>query len=87
MIFKELMALPEQMVTPLDDDIIKRIIAENEVIKEAKKLDMDLTYFKEEFIQPTTGIISGVFGSQRILNGKAKSPHRGIDIALMKEHP
>ena len=79
--------LPEQMVTPLDDEIIKRIIAENEVIKEAKKLDMDLTYFKEEFIQPTTGIISGVFGSQRILNGKAKSPHRGIDIAADEGTP
>ena len=45
------------MVTPLDDDIIKRIITENEAIKEAKKLDMDLTYFKEEFIQPTTCLL------------------------------
>ena len=30
---------------------------------------------------PVEGIISGVYGSQRILNGKAKWPHYGIDIA------
>ena len=74
------------MVTPLDDEIIKRIIAENEVIKEAKKLDMDLTYFKEEFIQPTTGIISGVFGSQRILMVKQKALIEVLILLLMKEH-
>jgi hypothetical protein len=73
--------LPEQMVTPLDDEIIERIIYENDLIKEKKKINLDLTYFKDSFIQPTEGIISGVFGSQRILNGKAKSPHRGLDIA------
>ena len=27
------------------------------------------------------GIISGVYGSQRILNGKPRWPHYGIDIA------
>ena len=30
---------------------------------------------------PVKGIISGVYGSQRILNGKPKWPHYGIDIA------
>ena len=73
--------LPEQMVTPLEDEIIQRIIAENKIIKERKLIDLDLTYFIEEFAMPTQGIISGVFGSQRILNGKPKSPHRGLDIA------
>ena len=33
---------------------------------------------------PAKGIISGVFGSQRILNGKPKRPHYGIDIAAKK---
>ena len=76
--------LPEQMVTPLGDDIIKRIITENNFIKDVKQIDLDLTFFKEKFVMPTDGIISGVFGSQRILNGIAKSPHRGIDIAAEK---
>ena len=30
---------------------------------------------------PVDGIITGVYGSQRILNGKPKWPHYGIDIA------
>ena len=30
------------------------------------------------------GIITGVYGSQRILNGKPKWPHYGIDIAAKK---
>ena len=75
------------MVTPLDDEIIKRIIYENDLIKEKKKINSDLTYFKDNFIQPTEGIISGVFGSQRILNGEAKSPHRGLDIAAVTGTP
>ena len=33
---------------------------------------------------PVEGIISGVYGSQRILNGKPKWPHYGIDIAAKK---
>ena len=30
---------------------------------------------------PAKGIITGVYGSQRILNGIPKRPHFGIDIA------
>ena len=33
---------------------------------------------------PVNGIISGVYGSQRILNGIPKWPHYGIDIAAKK---
>ena len=33
---------------------------------------------------PVDGIITGVYGSQRILNGKPKWPHYGIDIAAKK---
>ena len=73
--------LPEQMVTPLDDDIIERIISENEVIKEKKLIDSDHIFFVNQFIIPVQGIISGVFGSQRILNGKPRWPHYGLDFA------
>ena len=33
---------------------------------------------------PVQGIITGVYGSQRILNGVPKRPHYGIDIANKK---
>ena len=72
--------LPKKMVTP-DDEVIKRIIADNKIIVKAKELDLDNTFFKKNFLMPTDGIISGVFGSQRILNDIPKSPHKGLDIA------
>ena len=33
------------------------------------------------FIWPVTGPISGVYGSQTILNGQPRAPHMGVDIA------
>ena len=33
------------------------------------------------FDWPVVGIITGVFGSQRILNGEPKRPHSGVDVA------
>lgn len=79
--------LPEEMVTPLDDEIIQRIITENKTIKEKKLIDSDYIFFTQEFVIPTEGIISGLFGSQRILNDKPKSPHKGIDIAANEGTP
>ena len=35
----------------------------------------------EGFDWPVTGRISGVFGSQRILNNEPKRPHSGVDVA------
>ena len=50
----------------------------------ALAINSDLPFFKKKFIMPVKGIISGVYGSQRILNGKPKWPHYGIDIAAKK---
>ncbi|NHK28658.1 M23 family metallopeptidase [Parvularcula flava] len=38
-------------------------------------------YWANGFVWPVTGPISGVFGSQRILNGEPKRPHSGVDVA------
>ena len=72
--------LPESKVTP-PEEVYKRIKKENNAIGEARAINSDLTYFKNKFIMPLDGIITGVYGSQRILNGKPKWPHYGIDIA------
>ena len=72
--------LPENKVTP-PEEVYKRIKKENNAIGEARAINSDLTHFKNKFIMPLDGIITGVYGSQRILNGKPKWPHYGIDIA------
>ena len=38
-------------------------------------------FAKNGFDWPLRGTITGVYGSQRILNGKPRAPHYGIDIA------
>jgi len=75
--------LPENKVTP-PESVYKRIKEENNKIGKARAINSDLPFFKNQFIMPVEGIISGVYGSQRILNGKPKWPHYGIDIAAKK---
>ena len=72
--------LDEKKVTP-PESVYKRIKEENNKIGKARAINSDLPFFKNQFIMPVEGIISGVYGSQRILNGKPKWPHYGIDIA------
>ena len=72
--------LPENKVTP-PEEVYKRIKKENNAIGEARAINSNLVFFKEKFIMPVEGIITGVYGSQRILNGKPRWPHYGIDIA------
>ena len=72
--------LEESKVTP-PESVYKRIKKENNAIGEARAINSNLNFFKDKFIMPVEGIISGVYGSQRILNGKPKWPHYGIDIA------
>ena len=72
--------LEESKVTP-PESVYKRIKKENNAIGEARAINSNLNFFKNKFIMPVEGIISGVYGSQRILNGKPKWPHYGIDIA------
>ena len=72
--------LEESKVTP-PEEVYQRIKSENNRIGEARAINSDLPFFKDQFIMPVEGIISGVYGSQRILNGKPRWPHYGIDIA------
>jgi murein DD-endopeptidase MepM/ murein hydrolase activator NlpD len=72
--------LAESKVTP-PESVYKRIKKENNAIGQARAINSNLLFFKKKFIMPVEGIISGVYGSQRILNGKPRWPHYGIDIA------
>ena len=73
--------LEEQKVTP-PEEVYERIKRENKWIGQARAIDSDLTFFTKKFNIPVeNAIISGVYGSQRILNGKPKWPHYGLDFA------
>lgn len=72
--------LPPRKVDPAPEDLA-RIRAEAALVQTARKRDDPRTDFIEGFIWPVTGRITGVYGSQRILNGKPRRPHYGVDIA------
>jgi len=73
--------LEEKKVTP-PEEVYERIKRENKWIGKARAINSDLTYFTKNFILPIeNSIITGVYGSQRILNGKPKWPHYGLDFA------
>ena len=75
--------LPPSKVTPSEEDLA-RIREEVRVVKLARTIDDSRTDFLSGFQWPVKGRISGVYGSQRILNGEPRRPHFGIDIAAPK---
>ncbi|MEQ8319396.1 MAG: M23 family metallopeptidase [Rhodospirillales bacterium] len=72
--------LPGRKVTP-DPEALERIRREKAEITAAKQTSTAQAYFLSGFQWPATGRISGVYGSQRVLNGKPRRPHFGTDIA------
>jgi murein DD-endopeptidase MepM/ murein hydrolase activator NlpD len=72
--------LPEKMVSP-PPEVLARIKAENARIAKARAVDAPRPLYETGFVWPVTGPISGIFGSRRILNGKPRRPHFGVDIA------
>jgi hypothetical protein len=72
--------VPQKLVTP-DPETAAKIAAENKLMA-AARAKLELTpFFAGGLIRPAEGRISGVFGSQRVLNGKPMAPHSGLDIA------
>ncbi|MCY3804033.1 MAG: M23 family metallopeptidase [Gammaproteobacteria bacterium] len=72
--------LPNAQVNP-GPQVMRRIRRESAEIAAARGLDEDRMDFKSGFMWPVKGRISGIYGSQRILNGEPRQPHYGIDIA------
>ena len=73
--------LDEKKVTP-PEEVYERIKSDNKLIASARTTNSDLVFFKNKFALPLkNAIITGVYGSQRILNGKPKWPHYGLDFA------
>ena len=72
--------LPDRQVTPSPEDL-KRIKADNAKIAKVRVRDSDRADFTSGFAWPARGPVSSVFGSRRILNGKPRRPHNGVDVA------
>lgn len=75
--------LPKSKVSPKKPEVLARIRNEAAQAAQARKRDDERPDYLESFIWPTRGRISGVYGSQRVLNGQAKRPHFGVDIAAV----
>lgn len=72
--------LPPAQVTP-PPEALPRIREEGARIAAARATDTPQTWFRSGWMWPAEGPVSGVYGSQRILNGEPRQPHYGLDIA------
>ena len=78
--------LPEQQVTP-PAEVLARIREDAARVSQARARRDDRTDFLAGFTWPARGPISGVYGSQRILNGEPRRPHFGVDVAAPEGAP
>jgi len=74
----------EKKMSSFDAAAIKRIRADQQAIKNTYAMNVDIFPSFTEASMPVDGIESTPFGAQRYVNGQAKSPHSGIDIAAPK---
>lgn len=72
--------VPQKKVTPSKNDQAE-IKREQTSVQQALQNGLEQNYWQQGFVQPVEGRISGEFGGQRIMNGIAKAPHQGVDVA------
>lgn len=72
--------LPPKTVTPPLEWRDRRKV-ETGRVRDARSHLSGNMHWSRGFVRPAEGRFSGFYGSQRILNGKPRSPHYGLDIA------
>jgi hypothetical protein len=72
--------LPPNTVSPSADELA-RIRREGALIAAVRRRDTPAPWFAAPFAWPARGRVSGVYGSQRVLNGEPRRPHYGLDVA------
>jgi len=72
--------LPPSTVSP-DPAATARIREEAHMVATARQHRDQQAFYTAGFSWPAQGRISGVYGSQRVLNGQPRNPHFGLDIA------
>lgn len=78
--------LPPSKVTP-GPEVLERIRNDAAMVRKARERRDDRADYAAGFVLPVEGRISGVYGSQRILNGEPRNPHWGLDIAAPEGTP
>ncbi len=78
--------VPQQKVTP-DSSHDEEILREQKEVRQALQNMKQGDFWRQGFIIPVEGRISGNFGNQRIFNGTPKNPHTGTDIAAPEGTP
>ena len=74
------LTLPKDKVD-LDEESLVRVKAEQEQVKTTLAEMSPERFWEGGFVEPVHGTISGAFGRVRVINGQARSPHNGEDIA------
>ncbi len=73
------LTLPSKMVTPPSAEL-ERIKAERVRTQKAKNTWSAQRLWRIPFHRPVGGKTTSAYGLQRVLNGKPKNPHRGLDF-------
>lgn len=79
--------LDQSKVSGFTEEQLAKIAADTKLKTAARTETEQVADWSVGFDWPVTGRISGVFGSQRILNGEPKKPHSGLDIAAAAGTP
>jgi murein DD-endopeptidase MepM/ murein hydrolase activator NlpD len=80
------LALPTGMVD-LTEKRVRQVRADNRSLGDSLATRTRERFWTEPFIVPVKGRISTRFGTGRVLNGKPRSPHSGVDIAANSGAP
>jgi murein DD-endopeptidase MepM/ murein hydrolase activator NlpD len=74
------LTLPKDKVD-LDEESLTRVKAEQASVRTVLEAVSERRLWAGNFLRPVEGPVTGAFGRQRIINGQAKNPHNGEDIA------
>jgi murein DD-endopeptidase MepM/ murein hydrolase activator NlpD len=85
---QKIKGLPQKYVSPSANQQ-ERVVSDN---KKVQKVRGDHPYpvpffIRKGFIRPVKGAVSSPFGLNRVLNGKPKSFHSGVDLAAPLGYP
>jgi murein DD-endopeptidase MepM/ murein hydrolase activator NlpD len=80
------LSLPSSMVD-LDTKTLERVNQEAMKVKTLVQAFQDERLWRDAFIRPVEGKLSGAFGLSRMINGKRRGQHTGIDLQAEEGTP